>query len=102
MNSIITRNVNYKNFIKTCHEVHRYLNSDVYPPAEIENSYRSALLQYRSFLDNIGYNMPIQKYPYNPDNDSTWKFKDVKIFGERKKKNLNAIGIKNDKWIYKK
>ncbi|HWY33270.1 MAG TPA: hypothetical protein VNX68_01410 [Nitrosopumilaceae archaeon] len=102
MNTIVTRNVTYKNYISASDTIRKYLKLSMCPPADIENIYKVSLLEYRYYLDSIGYKMSLPKYPYNPNDKSTWKYLDIKVYGERSKGTIDGRGIKNDKWIYKK
>lgn len=97
----IIQDISCKNYVLACHEVHKYLKNDLYPPKEVEKIYKEFVFIYQQFLDDKSYKMPKQKYSYLISNKSTWKYLDVKIVGDRSKINCKCVDVLNNNWKYK-
>jgi hypothetical protein len=90
----------YKGYVKSTIEVHKYLKNGICPPNDVDKEYKSAIYLYEQFLDDNGYKMPVQKYPYSIEDKTTWKFIDVKITGDRHNDTLKSKSVLNPDYRY--
>lgn len=101
MDRIVTKSKEYKNYLSVIKKVQEYLKSDVPPPNEVYNLYQESLSNYRNFLNDINYKMPDPKYPYLHEDKLTWKYSEVKIYGETAKTGKRCTSVENENWMYK-
>lgn len=93
---IILKSYEYKEFIKASKISSSYFKINTPEPNDICRDYLISLDNYRKFLDDLGYKMPNQIYPYNKKDKSTWKYSDCLING------LKCKDILNENWKYNK
>lgn len=77
------------NFIRLCERIKNYYDEaskklllsagKISLPCSLLKEYAVALEEYRDFLDTHRLKMPLKKYPYLYDDETSWKYKDCVI-----------------------
>lgn len=77
-----------------------FLKENIIEPAEVHERFNQALAHLRIYLDSINIKMPLPKYPYDPREKNTWRFSEVKIINDKKRKRKYVKEELNPTWIY--